>query len=152
MLRLRKVFEAFLFKKSTDQLSANSRKRGCIHAGASGRSLINFLRSCAGSVNFKRAKRRLVRWCCPTLRNACIRSPLSLPAADMLCGVVRRKSIVKLTAVVCDPTGHAPYSTDARLRLSLPSSSLSRRDHQSLRLAIFSLRVVTKNSIRAARL
>jgi len=40
---------------------------------------------------------------------------------------------------VCDPTGHAAYFTDA-LHLALPSSSLSRRDHQSLRLAIFSLR------------
>src|SRR5258705_7667365 len=36
---------------------------------------------------------------------------------------------------------HPANSTDAHLRLSLSSSSLPRRDYQSLRLVIFSLRL-----------
>src|SRR5882672_2218886 len=47
--------------------------------------------------------------------------------------------IVRLNGRTCNQTVHAAYSTDA-LCLTLRSSSLSCRDHQSLRLAIFSLR------------
>ena len=48
--------------------------------------------------------------------------------------------IVRLNGGGCNQTVPAAYSTDAHLRLSLSSSSLPRRDHQSLRLVIFSLR------------
>ena len=40
----------------------------------------------------------------------------------------------------CNRTVPAPYSTNAHVRFSLSSSSFSRRDHQSLRLVVFSLR------------
>src|SRR5258708_2009555 len=47
--------------------------------------------------------------------------------------------IFRLTGIRCNQTIPPAYPTDAHLRLSLPSSSLPRRDHQSLRLVIFSL-------------
>ena len=48
--------------------------------------------------------------------------------------------IVRLTADVID-SFPAAYFKDAHFRFSLPSSSLPYRDHQSLRLVIFSLRL-----------
>ena len=51
-----------------------------------------------------------------------------------------RKGIVRLNSGGCNQTVPAAYFTDAHLRLSLSSSSLPRRDYQSLRLVIFSLR------------
>ena len=39
----------------------------------------------------------------------------------------------------CDQASDAAYCTDAHLRFSLPSSSLPRRNHQSLRVVILSL-------------
>jgi len=49
--------------------------------------------------------------------------------------------IVRLNGGRCNRTVPAAYSADAHLRLSLLSSSLPRRDYQSLRLVIFSLRL-----------
>ncbi len=47
--------------------------------------------------------------------------------------------IVRLNGGRCNRTVPAPYSTNAHLRFPLPSSSFSRRDHQSLRLALLPL-------------
>src|SRR6266850_6944125 len=51
-----------------------------------------------------------------------------------------RTGIVRLIVGRCNQAVHAAYSTDAHLRFSLPSSPFPRRDHQSLRLVVFSLR------------
>ena len=48
--------------------------------------------------------------------------------------------IVRLKGGGCNQAVHAAYCMDAPLRLSLPSSSLPSRDHQSQRLVVFSLR------------
>ena len=47
--------------------------------------------------------------------------------------------IVRLNGGRCNRTVPAPYSTNAHLRFPLSSSSFSRRDHQSLRLALLPL-------------
>jgi putative transposase len=50
-----------------------------------------------------------------------------------------RAGIVRLKGGRCNQAVPAPYSTNAHLRTSLLSPSLSCRDHQSLRLALLSL-------------
>src|SRR5579884_706869 len=73
---------------------ASSRKIGCIQAGANLTSLRSSRRLSAGSVRFKCSRRSGVMCSSPSSRRACIRRPLSRPAASMFRGVVRRSSIV----------------------------------------------------------
>jgi len=47
------------------------------------------------------------------------------------------RGIVRLTEEDVGSAGHAAYFGNDHLRISLPSSSLSGRNHQSLRLVIF---------------
>ena len=53
--------------------------------------------------------------------------------------VLTMSGIVRLIVQRGNQTVHAAYFTDEHLRFSLPSSSLPDRDHQSLRLVVFSL-------------
>src|SRR5260370_106342 len=54
--------------------------------------------------------------------------------------IVWQEGIVRLKGGRCNQAVPAPYSTNAHLRFPLSSSPFSRRDYQSLRLVVFSLR------------